>query len=193
MSRVLALAHANIWTSEAAVQAKVVSDEEWRKQPIRARAYCAYWALRCMSRCPESESESRISGQSEPRLPVFKSPSKLGTHLSIHCSRDARLSRPCPAREENLDLCNFQNNGDDEENKNSTMYLDKAEDGYDEFFILSNNKSSRAKSQKLAKMSEFCRLDGLEVKFPLRKPKVAGSMLTGIYRFFWMLKPKFMT
>ncbi|GFW82853.1 hypothetical protein TNCV_3494231 [Trichonephila clavipes] len=38
-------------------------------------------------------------GQSEARPPVFKSPSKLGTRLSTHCSRDESLSRPCPARE----------------------------------------------------------------------------------------------
>ncbi|GFV77520.1 hypothetical protein TNCV_1070491 [Trichonephila clavipes] len=38
-------------------------------------------------------------GQSEAKPPVFKSPSKLGTHLSTHCNRDERLSRPCPARE----------------------------------------------------------------------------------------------
>ncbi|GFX90275.1 hypothetical protein TNCV_3848501 [Trichonephila clavipes] len=49
------------------------------QQPMRARAYCAhpsirdYWAL--------------------SRGPV-KSPIKLGIHLSTHCSRDERLSRP---------------------------------------------------------------------------------------------------
>ncbi|GFV63972.1 hypothetical protein TNCV_385471 [Trichonephila clavipes] len=37
-------------------------------------------------------------GQSEARPQCFKSPSKLGTHLSIQSSRDERLSRPCPAR-----------------------------------------------------------------------------------------------
>ncbi|GFW42350.1 uncharacterized protein TNCV_239471 [Trichonephila clavipes] len=42
---------------------------------------------------------SRSGGQSEAKPPVFKSPSKLGTHLSTYCSRDERLSRPCPARE----------------------------------------------------------------------------------------------
>ncbi|GFX18232.1 hypothetical protein TNCV_4305341 [Trichonephila clavipes] len=47
---------------------------------------------------------SRSDGQSEVRPPVFKSPSKLGTHLSTHCSKDERLSRPCPAREKNPDL-----------------------------------------------------------------------------------------
>ncbi|GFS94108.1 uncharacterized protein TNCV_3785931 [Trichonephila clavipes] len=45
------------------------------------------------------EQMSRSGGQSEARLPVFKSPSKPGTHLSIHCSRDERLSRPFPIRE----------------------------------------------------------------------------------------------
>ncbi|GFW71596.1 hypothetical protein TNCV_2548101 [Trichonephila clavipes] len=38
----------------------------------------------------------RSGGQSEARPPVFKSPSKPGTHLLTHCSRDERLSRPCP-------------------------------------------------------------------------------------------------
>ncbi|GFT83628.1 hypothetical protein TNCV_2825701 [Trichonephila clavipes] len=64
---------------------------------MRDRAYCAqprgHWALRCMSRCLDQ------GGQSEARSPMFKSPSKLGTHLSTHCSRDERLSRPCPTRE----------------------------------------------------------------------------------------------
>ncbi|GFV78580.1 hypothetical protein TNCV_1888861 [Trichonephila clavipes] len=66
------------------------------QQPMRARTYCAHrsirdhWALRCMS---------RSGGHSEARPPVFKSPSKLGTHLSTHCSRDEMLSRSCPARE----------------------------------------------------------------------------------------------
>ncbi|GFV63262.1 uncharacterized protein TNCV_1732021 [Trichonephila clavipes] len=45
------------------------------------------------------EQMSRSGGQSEARPPVFKSPSKLGTHLSTHCSRDERLCRPCLARE----------------------------------------------------------------------------------------------
>ncbi|GFU54391.1 hypothetical protein TNCV_3365821 [Trichonephila clavipes] len=46
----------------------------------------------------------RSGGQSKARPPVFKSPSKLGTHLSTHCSMDESLSRPCLAREENPDL-----------------------------------------------------------------------------------------
>ncbi|GFV44710.1 hypothetical protein TNCV_212631 [Trichonephila clavipes] len=41
----------------------------------------------------------RSGGQSEARSPVFKSPSKPGTHLSTHCSRDESLSQPCPARD----------------------------------------------------------------------------------------------
>ncbi|GFU64668.1 dynein heavy chain 2, axonemal [Trichonephila clavipes] len=45
------------------------------------------------------EQMSLSGGQSEARPPVFKSPSKLDTHLSTHCIRDERLSRPCPARE----------------------------------------------------------------------------------------------
>ncbi|GFX97984.1 hypothetical protein TNCV_4906351 [Trichonephila clavipes] len=47
---------------------------------------------------------SRSVGQSESALSVFKSPSKLGTQLSNHGSRDERLSRPCRAREQNPDL-----------------------------------------------------------------------------------------
>ncbi|GFW94611.1 uncharacterized protein TNCV_4246511 [Trichonephila clavipes] len=45
------------------------------------------------------EQMSRSGGQSETRSPLFKSTSKLGTHLSTHCSMDERLSRPCLARE----------------------------------------------------------------------------------------------
>ncbi|GFW88757.1 uncharacterized protein TNCV_4972501 [Trichonephila clavipes] len=41
---------------------------------------------------------SRSGGQSEARPPMFKSPSKLGTHLSTHCNGDESLSRSCPAR-----------------------------------------------------------------------------------------------
>ncbi|GFV17140.1 hypothetical protein TNCV_3633031 [Trichonephila clavipes] len=37
---------------------------------------------------------SRSIGQSEARPPVFKSPSKLGSHRSTHYSRDERLSQP---------------------------------------------------------------------------------------------------
>ncbi|GFW89607.1 hypothetical protein TNCV_1024911 [Trichonephila clavipes] len=40
---------------------------------------------------------SRFGGLSEERPSVFKTPSKLGTHLSIQCSGDERQSRPCPA------------------------------------------------------------------------------------------------
>ncbi|GFW12687.1 uncharacterized protein TNCV_3883971 [Trichonephila clavipes] len=45
------------------------------------------------------EQMSRSGGQPEVRPPVFMSPRKLGTHLSTHCHRDERLSRPCPAWE----------------------------------------------------------------------------------------------
>ncbi|GFV48175.1 hypothetical protein TNCV_3554541 [Trichonephila clavipes] len=45
------------------------------------------------------QMSSRSGGQSEARPPALKSSSKLGTHLSTHCSRDERLSRPCPPRE----------------------------------------------------------------------------------------------
>ncbi|GFW78743.1 hypothetical protein TNCV_4261661 [Trichonephila clavipes] len=41
---------------------------------------------------------SRSGAQSEARTPVFKSPSKLGTHLLTSCDRNERLSRLCPAR-----------------------------------------------------------------------------------------------
>ncbi|GFX25051.1 hypothetical protein TNCV_4260181 [Trichonephila clavipes] len=44
------------------------------------------------------EQISRSGDQSEARPPVFKSPSKLGTHLSTLSSRDERLSQPCPDR-----------------------------------------------------------------------------------------------
>ncbi|GFT47158.1 uncharacterized protein TNCV_3748001 [Trichonephila clavipes] len=37
------------------------------------------------------EQMSRSVGQSEARPPMFKLPSKFGTHLSTHCSRDERL------------------------------------------------------------------------------------------------------
>ncbi|GFU79692.1 hypothetical protein TNCV_4036991 [Trichonephila clavipes] len=49
----------------------------------------------------------RSDGESEVRPPVFKSPRKIRTHLLTHCSRNERLSRPCPAQEENPDLCSF--------------------------------------------------------------------------------------
>ncbi|GFV69604.1 uncharacterized protein TNCV_4507191 [Trichonephila clavipes] len=44
------------------------------------------------------EQMSRSGGPSEARSPVFKPPSKLGTHLSTHCSRDekAELTLPSP-------------------------------------------------------------------------------------------------
>ncbi|GFW44380.1 hypothetical protein TNCV_1748091 [Trichonephila clavipes] len=64
------------------------------QQPRRTSAYCVHlsirdhWTLR-------GEQMSRSGGQSEVRSSVLKSPSKLGTHLLIHCSWDERLSRPC--------------------------------------------------------------------------------------------------
>ncbi|GFU85631.1 hypothetical protein TNCV_1719221 [Trichonephila clavipes] len=46
-----------------------------------------------------------LSGdQSEGRLPVLKSPSKLGTHLSSHCSSDERLSRSCQPKNKDKSL-----------------------------------------------------------------------------------------
>ncbi|GFU80149.1 hypothetical protein TNCV_2911581 [Trichonephila clavipes] len=41
---------------------------------------------------------SRFGGLSEERPSVFKTRSKLGTHLSTQCSGDERQSRPCAAR-----------------------------------------------------------------------------------------------
>ncbi|GFT32165.1 hypothetical protein TNCV_428121 [Trichonephila clavipes] len=38
---------------------------------------------------------SRFGGLSEERPSVFKTRSKLGTHLSTQCSGDERQSRPC--------------------------------------------------------------------------------------------------
>ncbi|GFW44233.1 hypothetical protein TNCV_1746621 [Trichonephila clavipes] len=43
------------------------------------------------------EQMSRFGGLSEERPSVFKTPFKLGTHLSTQCSGDERQSRPCPA------------------------------------------------------------------------------------------------
>ncbi|GFW61200.1 uncharacterized protein TNCV_434241 [Trichonephila clavipes] len=40
---------------------------------------------------------SRFGGLSEERPSVFKTRSKLGTHLSTQCSGDERQSRPCAA------------------------------------------------------------------------------------------------
>ncbi|GFT54209.1 hypothetical protein TNCV_2467221 [Trichonephila clavipes] len=44
------------------------------------------------------EQMSRFGGLSEERPSVFKTRSKLGTHLSTQCSGDERQSRPCAAR-----------------------------------------------------------------------------------------------
>ncbi|GFX38145.1 hypothetical protein TNCV_3837441 [Trichonephila clavipes] len=56
---------------------------------------------------------SRSGGQSEARPPVFKSSSKLGTHLLTHCSRDERHSQPYPARECNPDVRKTGTDGSD--------------------------------------------------------------------------------
>ncbi|GFX33348.1 hypothetical protein TNCV_812101 [Trichonephila clavipes] len=42
------------------------------------------------------EQMSRFGGLSEDRPSVFKTPSKLGTHLSTQSGGDERQSRPCP-------------------------------------------------------------------------------------------------
>ncbi|GFU33823.1 hypothetical protein TNCV_2169881 [Trichonephila clavipes] len=71
------------------------------QQPTRARAYCAHpnirghWALRCVSRCPYQV----VSLKRDPS--VYAPKQAFGTHLSTHCSRDERLSRPCPAGNKN--------------------------------------------------------------------------------------------
>ncbi|GFW98995.1 hypothetical protein TNCV_1782141 [Trichonephila clavipes] len=68
---------------------------------MRTRAYCAHpsvhdrWALRCMSRCPDQVLSLKRD---------IQSPSKLGTHLSTHCSRNEWLSQPCIPREYSPDL-----------------------------------------------------------------------------------------
>ncbi|GFV24516.1 hypothetical protein TNCV_814001 [Trichonephila clavipes] len=60
---------------------------------MRARDYCANRSIRDHLLGTEMhEQMSRSGGQSEARPPVFKSPSKLSTHLSIHCSRDESSS-----------------------------------------------------------------------------------------------------
>ncbi|GFV31208.1 hypothetical protein TNCV_4315331 [Trichonephila clavipes] len=43
---------------------------------------------------------SRFGGLSEERPSVFKTRSKLGTHLSTQCSGDEGQSRPCAAHVE---------------------------------------------------------------------------------------------
>ncbi|GFU09201.1 retrovirus-related Pol polyprotein from transposon 297 [Trichonephila clavipes] len=47
---------------------------------------------------------SRFGGLSEERPSVFKTRSKLGTHLSTQCSGDERQSRPCAAVNRTPDL-----------------------------------------------------------------------------------------
>ncbi|GFY30357.1 hypothetical protein TNCV_4066071 [Trichonephila clavipes] len=42
-----------------------------------------------------SRQMSRFGGLSEERPSVFKTPSKLGTHLSTQSSGDERQSQPC--------------------------------------------------------------------------------------------------
>ncbi|GFV93514.1 hypothetical protein TNCV_1988281 [Trichonephila clavipes] len=66
---------------------------------MRARAYCAHPSIRDHLGAEVHQQMSRSGGQTEARPSVFKSQSKLGTYLSTHCSKDERLSRPCPARE----------------------------------------------------------------------------------------------
>ncbi|GFX09862.1 hypothetical protein TNCV_3565401 [Trichonephila clavipes] len=59
--------------------------------------------LLCLSQCTRPlgaevhEQMSQFGGLSEERPSVFKTPSKLGTHLSTQCSGNERQSRPCPA------------------------------------------------------------------------------------------------
>ncbi|GFY16191.1 hypothetical protein TNCV_2348361 [Trichonephila clavipes] len=44
------------------------------------------------------EQMSRLGGQFEARPPVFKTPSKLSTQLSINCSRDESLRESCSCK-----------------------------------------------------------------------------------------------
>ncbi|GFS56141.1 uncharacterized protein K02A2.6 [Trichonephila clavipes] len=50
---------------------------------------------------------SRFGGLSEERPSVFKTRSKLGTHLSTQCSGDERKSRPCAAGKEHLLMIDY--------------------------------------------------------------------------------------
>ncbi|GFT00822.1 hypothetical protein TNCV_3114831 [Trichonephila clavipes] len=61
----------------------------WRSHP----SICNHWALRCESRCPDHV----VSLKRDPQCLIPHQ--AWGTHLSTHCSKDERLSRPCPARE----------------------------------------------------------------------------------------------
>ncbi|GFW99931.1 hypothetical protein TNCV_3079281 [Trichonephila clavipes] len=51
---------------------------------------------------------SRFGGLSEERPSVFKTRSKLGTHLSTQCSGDERQSRPCAAQENSFYHCEIK-------------------------------------------------------------------------------------
>ncbi|GFW73798.1 hypothetical protein TNCV_1542521 [Trichonephila clavipes] len=64
------------------------------QQPLRARAYCVHSSIRYHE---VHEQMSRSDGQSKVRPQVLKSPRKLDTHLSNHCSRDEKWSRPLPS------------------------------------------------------------------------------------------------
>ncbi|GFX76242.1 retrovirus-related Pol polyprotein from transposon opus [Trichonephila clavipes] len=53
------------------------------------------------------EQMSRFGSLSEERSSVFKTSSKLGTHLSTQCSGDERQSRPCKAHCPDTQVCRF--------------------------------------------------------------------------------------
>ncbi|GFU92003.1 hypothetical protein TNCV_2530981, partial [Trichonephila clavipes] len=82
--------------SEVILKLKTQTPEA--QHSMRTRNYCAHhntrghWTLRCMNRCPDLV----VCLKEEPS--VFKTRSKLGTHLSTQCSGDERQSRPCAAR-----------------------------------------------------------------------------------------------
>ncbi|GFU14012.1 hypothetical protein TNCV_721121 [Trichonephila clavipes] len=54
--------------------------------------------VKIKTKCRVHEQMSRFGGLSEERPSVFKTRSKLGTHLSTQCSGDERQTRPCAAR-----------------------------------------------------------------------------------------------
>ncbi|GFS58955.1 hypothetical protein TNCV_68801 [Trichonephila clavipes] len=68
------------------------------QQSMRAGKYCAPHNTRDHWFAEVHEQMSRFGGLSEERPSVFKTRSKLGTHLSTQCSGDERQSRPCAAR-----------------------------------------------------------------------------------------------
>ncbi|GFX63981.1 hypothetical protein TNCV_41571 [Trichonephila clavipes] len=64
---------------------------------MRAGSYCAHPSIRDHWGAEEHGQMFRSGGQSEARPPVFKSPSKLRTHLSTHFSRDEKVKSTLPS------------------------------------------------------------------------------------------------